>query len=370
MTLTSKPLRQNGYEGAKRSASPLKDRDWVAEVYGENDMASGKIVTLDHDSKVLKGNPLGDPALRKLPVYLPPNYNRRLNKRYPVVWVLSPFASWGERLLNLQPWDENIVQRADRLISNGGLEPLILAFPDCFSKYGGTQYVDSSATGRYETYLIDELIPLVDNEFRTLPSPAHRGAMGHSSGGYGALMLAMNNSDTFGAVACHSGDMMFEQCYWPDIPGAVRFWAAVGGINRFMSTFSTVHDKGKDWGSALNIVAMSACYSPNPDSPLGFDLICDTHTGEVNPAVWERWQQYDPIRSVGKHIGALRTLRKLYFDCGFRDEYNLFLGARALHQQLEHAAVPHDYLEFDGGHNRVNWRFDISLPLIASALSR
>lgn len=331
-------------------------------------MSKSQIVYLEHKSKILAANPLGDPHVRTLPVYLPAGYDDEPDRRYAVIWVLAPFTSWGERLFNLQAWDENIVQRMDRLVAEGKAQPAILVFPNCFTRFGGAQYLNSSAVGRYEDYVIKELMPFVDRRFRTLAGREHRGVMGHSSGGYGAWMLAMHHSDLFSAVASHSGDAFFEYCYWPDIPPAIRYITNMGGLDAFLERFAGVRDQGRDWGSALNLVAMSACYSPNPQAPHGFDLPCDLYTGEILRDVWERWQKLDPVRLARKHAEKLRSMRLITFDCGTRDEYNLFLGARLLHQILDQEGVSHTYDEFDGGHQRINWRFDISLPRLTEAI--
>lgn len=331
-------------------------------------MTSSRTVTLEHTSSILRGNPLGDLNVREVEVYLPPGYDEASSTRYPTIWVLAPFASWGRRLFNLQAWDENIVQRMDRLTGEGRVKPMILVFPDCFTRYGGSQYVNSTAVGAYEDYITVELLPFIDGQFRTLAAPDYRAVMGHSSGGYGALMLAMRHPELFGAVASHSGDMGFEFCYWPDIPGAVRTLESVRGVEGFMQTFSQ-RDKGKDWFSALNLIAMSACYSPDPDSPHGFDLLCDSHTGAIKQAIWQRWLEQDPVRIVAQFAEALRSLKGIYFDCGRRDEYNLFLGARMLHQVLEEQDISHVYEEFDGGHSGINWRYDTSLPFLSEALA-
>jgi enterochelin esterase-like enzyme len=332
-------------------------------------MPKSQIVYLEHESEVLADNPLGDPHVRTLPVYLPPDYEVETRRRYPVIWVLAPFTSWGERFFNLQAWDENIVQRMERLIRAGEARPAIMAFPDAFTRYGGSQYLNSPAVGRYEDYLTQELVPLVDGQFRTLAARDQRGVMGYSSGGYGALMMAMRHPDLFGAAASHSGDMYFELCYWPDIPGAIRVLEKFDGVEGFLSEGTGVRERGRDWGSALNAIAMSACYSPNPDSPHGFDLPFDPYTGVIREEVWARWKALDPIRLAPQHRETLKGLRGLYFDCGIRDEYNLFLGARWLHRILDEHGVPHRYEEFEGGHRHINWRYDTSLPFLTAALA-
>jgi enterochelin esterase-like enzyme len=328
---------------------------------------NGQVISLEYESKVLADNPLGDPHTRDVIVYLPRAYEDQA-ERFPVIWLLPAFTGWGEKVFNVQAWDENLPQRADRLISEKKMPPTIIAFPDCFTRFGGSQYLNSSAVGRYEDYLVQELVPFVDLEFRTLPDARHRAVIGHSSGGFAALRLPMCHPATFGAAASHSGDMGFEFCYWPDIPGAVRALSALGGIDGFLNSFA-MNVKGKDWYSALNLIGMSACYSPNPASPHGFDLLCDPYTGTVREDVWLRWLAYDPARTAASHLDTFSSLRALFFDCGTRDEFNLFLGARSLHQALEHAGVSHIYEEHDGGHSGVNWRYEVSLPVIASAIA-
>ncbi len=330
-----------------------------------------QIVTLNHSSQILAGNPLGDPHERPLLAYLPPGYESESDRRYPVIWVLASYGSWGERQFNLDPFDENIIQRMDRLVHDGQAQPAILAFPDCFTRYGGNQYMNSTAVGAYEDYLTEELIPLLDSELRTLPDRDHRGVMGHSSGGYGAIMLSMRHPDLFGAAASHSGDMFFEYTYRDDFPATIRTLADFESPADFVEQFHTSRDKKGDWFKTLGTIAMSAFYSPNPANPQGFDFPFDLHTGVIREDVWERWQACDPVRIAADHdhLEALKSLNLLYFECGSWDEYSLFLGARLLHQILDEHSVPHTYEEFNGGHRRINWRYDLSLPIMTAALT-
>jgi len=332
---------------------------------------TGTITYLQHHSTALSGNPLGDPADRRLPVYLPEGYDPARGQPYPVIWVLAPFTSWGARYFNLQAWDENILQIMDRLTASGEASPAILAFPDCFTRLGGSQYMDSSAVGAYETYLIAELIPFLEGHLHTGGSTSRRGIMGYSSGGYAALRLAMTRPGLFSAVACHSGDMFFDVCYRPDFPVAIRVLEQTGGVGPFIAQIGSERAPGYDWMSALNIVAMSACYSPDEHEEAGFALPFDRYTGALRHSVWERWLRQDPVQMIEQSPcqGALRGLKALYFDCGLQDEYGLFLGARMLHQKLEHLGIRHIHEEHHGTHRNINWRYAASLPVLTRALS-
>ena len=63
----------------------------------------------------------------------------------------------------------------DRLIAAGTISPMIAVMPDCFTYYGGSQYINSTATGNYEDYLTEEIVPFVDGNFRTDRQIAIRG---------------------------------------------------------------------------------------------------------------------------------------------------------------------------------------------------
>ena len=329
--------------------------------------ARGTVVTVEFDSRVLRGNPLGDPSRRRVPIYLPPGY-ATTERRYPVVFALSGFSGSGRSWLNTSPWGEALDERLDRLHASGALAPTIVVMPDCSTRWGGSQYMNSSATGRYEDHIVRELVPWVEHNLRTLPGRAHRGVFGKSSGGFGAMRLGMRHPDLFGAVACHSGDMGFEFCYFPDFPKLIRQVERAGSVERFVRVFETTPRKGQELFDAMNILAMAACYSPAPRRPLGIAFPFDLRTGALVPRQWQRWLAQDPLRLVSRHAGALRRLRFLYFDCGRRDEFALHLGARQLHAVLQRHRVRHVYEEFDDGHMGVSYRLDRALPRLRRAL--
>jgi S-formylglutathione hydrolase FrmB len=332
-------------------------------------MKPGRVSMERVESRVLEGNAAGDPHVRTVPVYLPPSYYVSPGRRYPVLFVLAGFTGRGRMLLNDNPWSPALDDRMDALIAAGCGE-MILVLPDCFTRFGGSQYVDSSATGRYETHLIEELVPWADDRFRTLPEREHRGVAGKSSGGYGALTLGMKHPDVFGAVACHSGDMYFDYCYRGDVPKFCTQVQQAGGLQTWRERFEAKRQKGHDDTLALNILGMAAAYSPNPATPpFGIDLPCDLETGAFREEVWGRWLQHDPLVMLESHVEALRSLRLLYFDCGVRDEFNLQHGARLLRRRLQELSIPHEYEEFDDGHMNVSYRYDVSLPRLARALA-
>jgi enterochelin esterase family protein len=332
-------------------------------------MERGTVLLEEFESAALRGNPAGDPHVRRVPVYLPPGYAREPERRFPAIFLLTGFTGRGRMLLNDSPWSPPIDERMDALIDSGACGQAILVMPDCLTRFGGSQYLDSSATGRYEQHLVGELVPWVDARFRTLAGRGHRGIAGKSSGGYGALVQGMKHPEVFGAVACHSGDMAFDYCYRGDVPRFCWLVQQAGGLEAWLEGLAARRQKTKDDFVALNILAMAAAYSPDPAArPFGVELPIDLASGAWREEVWRRWLEHDPLTMVERRAEALRSLLLLFLDCGTRDEWNLHLGLRLLVRRLEALGVPHEHQEFDDGHTNITYRLDVSLPKLAHAL--
>lgn len=315
-----------------------------------------------HESEVLKNNPPGDPHIRDLFVYLPPGYDES-DARYPTVYCLTGFTGRGKMLLNDSAFTPNLAERMDKLIDTGRVRPMILVMPDCFTYYGGSQYINSSATGRYEDYLTGEIVQFVDDNFRTVANRDSRAVVGKSSGGYGSLIMGLRHADIFGLVCSTAGDAYFEYCYPMDFVKAFR--VIKGDMKKFMREFWATEKQGKDDHAALNTIGMAACYSPSGSE---IDMPFDLETGEIRQAVWERWLEHDPVRLADKHADDLRSLKLLYIDAGTRDEFGLDVGAKILSRKLGELNVPHIHEEFDDGHFNISYRYDRSLQLISEAL--
>ena len=317
-------------------------------------------------SRVLAGNPLGDPTERDLYVYLPPGYDPAV--RYPALLAVVGYTGTGGSLFNIDHLVEPLHRRLDRLIAAGTCPPVIVAAPDCFTRVGGNQYLNSAGTGRYEDYLVDEIIPFVNATYSTL----RWGVFGKSSGGYGAIVLGMRRPEVFCAVADHSGDSCFELCYLSDFPAALDAFRAAGGPAAWLERYwaDPSHRRASHM-KPLVCLGMAVHYSPNPDAPAAHahvDWPFDLETGEFRPAVWERWRALDPVNMVDKHVANLRTLRAIFVDCGTKDEFALHWGARALVAKLRGHGIAVRHEEFDDGHMTIPYRYDASLPFLVNAL--
>jgi poly(3-hydroxybutyrate) depolymerase len=325
----------------------------------------GTVQILTLDSHALRGNLLGDPQVREVGVYTPAGVP---SAGLPLLVDLVGFTGSGLSHLAWRNFDENVPERLDRLIA-AGMPPVVVAFPDCFTRLGGNQYINSVAMGRWEDFLIDEMLPAVESTFRCGGS-GRRGVFGKSSGGYGALVHAMKHADVWSAAASHSGDVGFDLVYGHDFPTLLRTLARHGGSIEALIRAIEGAQKVSDADShALMPLAMAATYDPDPNAFLGIRLPVDLHTCERIEARWNQWLRWDPLVMVHEHAEALRSLCALYIDCGTVDQYHLQYGSRILHRTLDELRIAHSYEEFPDDHSKIDYRMDISLPLLARALS-
>jgi len=329
----------------------------------------GRVVGFDHDSRVLSGNRLGDPTRRRHPVYLPAGYDES-QRRYPVLWCLAAYTNAGPGQVNWRNHGENLPERLDRLVETGAMEPVIVVFPDCYTSLGGNQYVNTPAMGAYADYLIEELIPAIDGEFRTIPEPSARALFGKSSGGFGALHLSLSHPGHWAAVASHAGDAGFDRAYLGDFPQAATVLARhEGDIEHFARTFWRDKRPGGAQFHTMMTLCLAASYSPDEGCDLGLRLPFDLYTCRLDEDVWQRWLDFDPaLRSASEDGDRLAELAGLWIDVGNRDQYFIQYGTRQMHQALDERRVEHRFEEFDGTHSGIDWRYDQSLPWLAERL--
>jgi S-formylglutathione hydrolase FrmB len=332
---------------------------------------AGRVETPWLQSRVLQGNLPGDPTERMLPVYLPPGYDDDPGRRYPVIYVLAGHGGSGPLMLAQTAWGESFPERIDRLITSGAMQPCIAVLPDCFTIFGGAQYINSAALGQYEDYLLDELIPYVDKTYRTKAERDHRGVTGKSSGGYGAMVQAMRHPEVFGAMASHSGDIYFEFGYLPDMAKLHANLMRFGGLEGYIAAIPTYKPKDHmPFFSVLGMLCYGAAFAPNPAAHRGFDMPVDDETGALREDVWARWLTWDPVRMIDQpeYIAAWRTLRYVYLDCGLWDELNFQIGTRIMSKKLDALGIAHDFELFNDGHINVPYRYDVSLPRLEAAI--
>lgn len=128
-------------------------------------------------------------------VYLPKEYNKNLNKKYPVLYLLHGF---GGNVTNTT--DETRIDSKsilDNLIEKNEINPMIVVFIDGFNSF----YVDGP-TFKMKSAIVNDLIPFIDSKYRTFTDK--RAIAGISMGGYGALNIGLSNSEMFTSISLMS----------------------------------------------------------------------------------------------------------------------------------------------------------------------
>jgi poly(3-hydroxybutyrate) depolymerase len=139
---------------------------------------------------------LGDPSVRVVDVYVPAG---RDGQGLPLLVDLVGFTSSGLSQTSWVGFRENLPERLDRLIGEQRMPPVVVAFPDCFTRLGGNQYINSASMGAREDFLRREMLP-IEQRFGC-GGTGRRGVFGKSFGGYGAITHALRHSDIWAAAA-------------------------------------------------------------------------------------------------------------------------------------------------------------------------
>jgi hypothetical protein len=271
------------------------------------------------------------------------------SREYPTVYVLHAHMRSARWWFNVEPFVPSYPEVID------GLAPdAVVVLVDGWTDLGGGQWI-----GEHAAYLRGEVVPFVDAQY---PTTGLRGLQGKSSGGYGALVNAMERPDLFHGVAAHAPDALFEVTIARGFPVAARELRERfgGSLDAFWASFEGLTSHG----DAL-LVELSAAARAFGDGTLPFDA-----QGRMLPA-FERWLEHDPVRRAIDYDEAVRSWRAVWLDAGRRDEYFLDLGAHALRDALLAAGLPQERLHFelvDGGHSGMSHRYPLSLAWLVERL--
>jgi peroxiredoxin len=154
-----------------------------------------RVVSREVKSKNFAQNKIGTSPIKKMLVYLPAGYEGG-SKRYPVIyWFSSGFDSY--RTVFEQKRAKSLF---DKAIATRVIDGFILVSVDMNTTLGSSWFVNSAATGNWEDFLVQELVPYVAGNFRTLATRDSRGLLGDGMGGYGAIRMGMKHPDVFGIV--------------------------------------------------------------------------------------------------------------------------------------------------------------------------
>jgi S-formylglutathione hydrolase len=337
----------------------------------------GRIVEDQITSTALANNAIGDPEVRSIKVYLPPGYYYEGN--YPVVYFLHGMPLGENSLISEQGWTdiENLYVGAGKVFNEGvdfpaegfltwmnermesGIfEKMIIVMADATSAYGLSMYSNSELLGDYETFITEDLVSYIDNNYRTIARADARALMGHCQGGYGGLKLGMKHPDVFGVLAVQSPFIFTRQTVEASFP---IFLAenpdSLSGpdITKFFTNAT---------------YAFSATWSPNLQNPPYFvDLIYNYPAGTINETAWAKWEEHEVFNMLGTYGANLASLEGFYFDCGDQDELQTHLTNQGLHQALTGAGIDHEFVLYEGSHlSDVYARFEEALKFVSETM--
>ncbi len=145
---------------------------------------------------------------RDIIVWLPPNYKKDKQRRYPVLYMQD-----GQNIMDPKTAyigvDWQVDETASRLIKAGALQEIIVVgiynTPERLEEYS-----DSPKGRSYMKFMVEQLKPFIDKYYRTMPGKEYTAAMGSSMGGLISFLLAWNYPDVFGKAACMSSSFYYD----------------------------------------------------------------------------------------------------------------------------------------------------------------
>jgi hypothetical protein len=308
----------------------------------------GQIVDRQITSTNFADNKIGVSPVRRMVIYLPPGYQTS-SGRFPVIYFLpNPF----EDNYRFDFDHRDAKGLLDQAIAAGVIERFILVAVDMNTPLGTSWYVDSPTTGNWEDFVIKELVPYIDANFKTLPNRDSRGIAGIFIGGYGAIRFGMRHPDVFGSVyAMHpvgTGTGV-------GLSAAIPKWD-------ILAHAESMDDVKKDAGTWI-FTTMFQAHLPDPSKPpLFIDLLARQEKGRliIDAKLMERFRNNFYLETmIGKYAGNLNSLRGLEFDWNRSDaNFDHVYANQAFTRKLREYGIAHQAEEYNGTWDDSNWGVD------------
>jgi hypothetical protein len=307
-----------------------------------------QIVDRQITSSNFGGSKIGVSPVRRMVIYLPPGYHSSTH-RYPVIYFLpNPFED-NYRF----DFDHRDAQGLfDRAIAEDVIGKFILVSVDMNTPLGTSWYVNSSATGNWEDFMVQELVPYIDANFKTLPNRDSRGIAGIFIGGYGAIRFGMRHPDIFGSVyAMHPVGTGTGVGISMTLPN----WDVL--VNA-----KSMDDVRKDFRTQI-FTTMFQAHLPDPDKPpLFIDLLARQEKGQliIDANLMERFRNNFYLETmIGKYADNLKSLRGFKFDWDRSDaNFDHVFANQAFTRKLNEFGIAHQAEEYNGTWDDANWGVD------------
>lgn len=281
-------------------------------------------------SQSLEGNPIGINAERELLIVLPPSYNSHTDKTYPVVYLLHGLGSTADNWFSEKKGEPNVKRALQKLYDQQQVSEMIIVVPNSYNEFAkGGWYSNSSAGGNWEDYIIKDVIPYIDEHYRT---NLQRGLTGHSMGGYGAFRLAIKYPQMFGAIYPMSASLA-------DSSGRSY-------LNTQLATVNSALQSPKaqwQWSDTFHY-SMLLSFSPSTEKPLYIH----------SPLTYKdlnKLTENSLDRVLARHLTTFKKYAPVIkFDVGTQDEWTkneLMLFA----EKLKKSGINASYSEYVGTHS-------------------
>ena len=242
--------------------------------------SDGHVVMEELDSRTVATNRVGITSVRRAVVYLPAGYSSS-ERAYPTLYWIPGWQT---------PASREYISYLDAAIAAKRIPPTIVVHLDVRE---GIIMMNSDVFGQWADFLTQELVPYIDGKYRTVSNPSGRALMGHSSGGYAALLLPIRFPGVWGAVGVNDASA----------------WAGcVSGLPRQMPRHFSEYEQLPSYTQAWTQIAIAI--SPNPQSPLFFDTPMATDTHAETRALWDAHCLWHP-GTVARDAEAWSELRKV-----------------------------------------------------------
>lgn len=306
----------------------------------------GMVHTTHLQSEVLKENLVGLNTRRVVKVYTPPSYENS-KRAYPVVYFLH--NAWWSAGQVFE--DGNMQKLLERAFATAVVDEFILVAADYSSPTVGSIYENSSVSGKWIDFTVNELVPFIDGKYRTLPQRESRALTGDFFGGYGALKLAIRHAETFGVaygmhpVATGTGDLP-----WPQVPVN---WTKLHNAKSYA-------DLADADGRTRLFITICQAYLPNPArEPFHCDFFMEMENNKLTykPDNTRKLKEGFLLdETLTEYIENMRSLRGLAFDWARFDEVRAHVAAnREFSQQLSDLDIAHEAEEYTGTPWDKNW---------------
>ena len=301
---------------------------------------AARLEVIRFESRVLRDNPLHDPAIRSVAIFLPSQ--ALAGAPLTAIYYLPGYGGAPDGFIIRSNVWLNFTQSLAEDVA-----PMALVVVDGRTRWGCGQYLNSTAQGNYEDYICDEIISAVEAKYPAATNGVRRIIAGHSSGGFGALRLGSSRQTLFDAVIALSPDSDFPVSHLPLVRIAAVSNAPLADIEK-MESGALPPPKN---GDLMYACGLSAAYAPRGLALRGqFEWLYDRN-GKFRDEIWQRWLDNDPLTVVERNPRAFASGQAVYLEGAAQDEYSANIGARAIFQVLRERPARCVFYEPPGHHD-------------------